>query len=222
MIYFPLSPLPPHHAQISPAKIPSSGSSHRDAAEATAYAGGGGHQKYPPHERQQQRYDDGVETLSRAQDIVAEILCSLDVKSNEQIAKSLGSIYLFIFRCLAEGGMKHDEQKLDDALRVLNAERETWRLFCEKFGSSTDQSVTDQSTSSATNSQSVDYKPSGAPATYNGKAGGGKISTFTQGVRPLGAPQNSSPIQTNPSLAAQPASPTQEKPASPGGSSWDA
>ncbi len=183
---------------------------------------------------QQQRYDDGVETLSRSQDIIAEILCSLDVKSNEQIAKSLGAIYLFVFRCLAEGGMKHDEQKLDDALRVLNAERETWRQVCEKFGSSTDQAVTNPVAGSGTSSQSVDYKPSGAPATYSNNANivagkavgggnGGKISTFTQGIRPLGA----SPIQTNSSLAqqksqTQTAPPSQEKPASVGGSSWDA
>ncbi len=174
---------------------------------------------------QQQRYDDGVETLSRAQDIIAEVLCSLDVKSNEQIAKQLGSIYLFIFRSLAEGGMRHDEQKLDDALRVLNAERETWRLVCEKFGAGTDQAIAggNQADADSRAAPSVDYRQSAAPATYGGGVTGGTISTFVQGVRPLGAPPiqtSSSPTTSKP--APKPASSPQEKPASSGGSSWDA
>ncbi|MDR2172167.1 MAG: flagellar export chaperone FliS [Planctomycetaceae bacterium] len=83
------------------------------------------------------RYDVGIEALTVAQDIISEILCSLDMEGNPAIAKQLASIYLFIFRRLAEGGMWHDETKLDDALRVLNSERETWRQVCDKFGSST-------------------------------------------------------------------------------------
>ena len=83
----------------------------------------------------EQKYDAAFDTLTRAQDIVAEILCSLDMEGNPDIAKKLASVYLFIFRRLTEGGMAHDPAKLDDALRILNSERETWRLVCEKFGS---------------------------------------------------------------------------------------
>ena len=78
---------------------------------------------------------DGFETVTRAQDIVAEILCSLDVEKSPDIAKKLASIYVFIFRRLTEAGMKQDQEKLNDAYRVLCSERETWRLVCEKFGS---------------------------------------------------------------------------------------
>lgn len=99
------------------------------------------------------RYDVGVESLTIAQDIISEILCSLDVEGNPTIAKQLASIYLFIFRRLAEGGMWHDEAKLDDALRVLNSERETWRQVCDKFGSTTTQTnnLTDKNNSTKTN-----------------------------------------------------------------------
>ncbi len=89
------------------------------------------------------KFDVGFETLARAQDIIAEILCSLDVKGNPQIAKQLASIYLFVFRNLAEGGMTFEEQKLDDALRILNSERETWRQVCEKFGTTYGEAATD-------------------------------------------------------------------------------
>ncbi|MDR3111325.1 MAG: flagellar export chaperone FliS [Planctomycetaceae bacterium] len=90
----------------------------------------------------EQKYDAAFETLTRAQDIVAEILCSLDVEKAPDIAKKLASVYIFIFRRLTEGGMTHDSAKLDDALRILNSERETWRLVCEKFGSTLQDSAT--------------------------------------------------------------------------------
>ena len=77
---------------------------------------------------------DGFDTVTLAQDIVAEILCSLDVENSPEIAKKLASIYVFIFRRLTEAGMHQDQEKLNDAYRVLCSERETWRLVCEKFG----------------------------------------------------------------------------------------
>ena len=87
---------------------------------------------------EEERFEAGFESLALAQDIVAELLSSLDQESNPELASKIASIYVFIFRCLSEGGMTHDPQKLDDALRVLASERETWRLVCEKFGSSQD------------------------------------------------------------------------------------
>jgi flagellar protein FliS len=83
---------------------------------------------------EEEKYEAGLDSLSLAQDIVAEILSSLDKEGSPDLAGKIGAIYVFIFRCLAEGGMSHDQQKLDDALRVLSSERETWRQVCEKFG----------------------------------------------------------------------------------------
>jgi len=85
---------------------------------------------------EEENISDGFETITLAQDIVAEILCSFDVENNPEIAKKLSSIYVFIFRRLTEAGMYQDQEKLNDAYRVLCSERETWRLVCEKFGSS--------------------------------------------------------------------------------------
>lgn len=171
------------------------------------------------------RFDVALDTLSRAQDIVAEILCSLDVEGNPDIAKRLASIYLFIFRRLAEGGMTNDEEKLDDALRVLNSERETWKQVCEKFGSTVGPASSGASEPiRSAIGDSVEYTPStgaktGADASSrldlagNGArvlvppAGSAASTTFSRpvgagsfgtGVKPLGA----SPIQTDATLAA--------------------
>jgi flagellar protein FliS len=155
------------------------------------------------------RYDDGIETLSRAQDIIAEILCSLDKDRSPEIAPKLASIYLFIFRRLAESGMSHDEQKLEDALRVLNSERETWRLVCEKFGS-----TVGQTSASGESSVKLDFaKDSVSPPTSGTKvlvpptpppptSGTFTRSAFGQSVKPLGAGTGTSGgIQTDTTLA---------------------
>ncbi|MDR1924084.1 MAG: flagellar export chaperone FliS [Planctomycetaceae bacterium] len=107
------------------------------------------------------KFDVGIESLSLAHDIVSEILCSLNSDSNPTIAKQLAAIYLFIFRRLAEAGMGHDEGKLDDALRVLNSERETWRQVCEKFGSTTTQTGNSADTNNRiSNGGAAEFTPS--------------------------------------------------------------
>ncbi|MCL2005571.1 MAG: flagellar export chaperone FliS [Planctomycetaceae bacterium] len=143
---------------------------------------------------EEERFEAGFESLSLAQDIVAEILSSVDKEGNPELAGKIASIYVFIFRCLAEGGMTHDPKKLDDALRVLNSERETWRLVCEKFGTSLDGD------SSARLDLSTDT--SSAPVVPKAPAKPSGITTSSFG-RP----------------ASKPSAPPPDKPA--GGMSWD-
>ena len=144
----------------------------------------------------EEKFEAGFDSLSLAQDIIAEVLSSVDKEGNSELAGKIASIYVFIFRCLAEGGMSHDPQKLDDALRVLSSERETWRLVCEKFGStignesstrldlSTDSSVKPSSSSAA----AVVPKPPGiSTATFS------KPSGFGSGItKPSDASKDSS------------------------------
>jgi flagellin-specific chaperone FliS len=44
----------------------------------------------------------------------------------------IASVYNFIFRALVDANRRRDERKLDEALRVLSIERETWRLVCQQ------------------------------------------------------------------------------------------
>ncbi len=75
-----------------------------------------------------------AESLSRAQQIVGELLASLDRDSDLPMVRRVAAIYLYLFRTLMEASHAHDEVKLADAVRVLEEERETWRQVCEKLG----------------------------------------------------------------------------------------
>ena len=91
---------------------------------------------------QEERFEEALEPHSKAQSIIAEILCSLDQKGAPEIAQSLASIYVFIFRRIAEASFDQNLQYLDDAVKVLSAERQTWKEVCEKFGSTRDTADT--------------------------------------------------------------------------------
>lgn len=75
------------------------------------------------------------EHFIHAQDCVGQLLAGLNYDGATDIVKKLAAIYVFVLRQLAEGSLNRDETKLDDAIRVLEVERETWRQVCERFGS---------------------------------------------------------------------------------------
>ncbi|MDR1382834.1 MAG: flagellar export chaperone FliS [Planctomycetaceae bacterium] len=125
--------------------------------------------------------DEAFQAMTRAQDIVTEILCCLDMENSPEIAQSLASIYVFIFRKIALTRGPEDIANLDDALKVLMAERESWKEICEKFGARTDAARQNSATfdfktqNTATKLQEI--KPSAPhkphPATTTSSAGQG-------------------------------------------------
>lgn len=74
------------------------------------------------------------ESLIRAQEIVAEIIASLNPHESPDLVRRIVNVYLFVNRRLIEANFQRSEAKLADALRVLEVERETWRLACRQAG----------------------------------------------------------------------------------------
>ena len=79
--------------------------------------------------------DEALAALTHAQEVVGEMLSSLNREVAPELVKKVASIYMFVFRSLMEASYQRSEEKVDDALRVLEIERETWRQLCEKLGS---------------------------------------------------------------------------------------
>jgi flagellar protein FliS len=72
------------------------------------------------------------EALIRTQEIVAEIIGNLNPHENLDLVRRILYVYLFVNRRLIEANFERSETKLADALRVLEVERETWRLACRQ------------------------------------------------------------------------------------------
>jgi flagellar protein FliS len=80
------------------------------------------------------------EALAKAQEIVSEMLASLNYSQQPELAGRIAGVYNFIFRAVVNASLKRDERSLADASRILEIERETWREIVRMTaGSSTRQ-----------------------------------------------------------------------------------
>lgn len=85
------------------------------------------------HLRGEDLHDEACEALIRAQEIVTQILSALNREIAPDLTRKVASIYMFVFRSLNEAQVGRDTDKLDECIRVLEVERETWRLLCEQI-----------------------------------------------------------------------------------------
>jgi len=76
------------------------------------------------------RNDLACEALVRAQEIVTQMTAGLNRDANPELAARIAAVYLFVFRSLIQASMTHSEEQLNNALRVLAIERDTWRAVC--------------------------------------------------------------------------------------------
>jgi len=83
----------------------------------------------------EEKHEQACEAMIHAQQVVSELLASLDREAAPELVRKIASVYLFVFRRLMEANYERDEEKLADALRVLEVERETWQSVCTELGS---------------------------------------------------------------------------------------
>ena len=75
------------------------------------------------------------EAIVRAQEIVAKLLSGLTPDRHPPLVNKVAAVYTYIFRALAIAHLQRHEKSLDDAIRVLEIERDTWRQVCQQLGS---------------------------------------------------------------------------------------
>jgi flagellar protein FliS len=71
--------------------------------------------------------------LSRVVDIVGEMLAGVRTTKSE-LNQKIGDLYWFMFRRVSEAKINSDAAALAEVLRLLEFERQTWQLACEKSG----------------------------------------------------------------------------------------
>ncbi|HET6878621.1 MAG TPA: flagellar export chaperone FliS [Pirellulales bacterium] len=82
------------------------------------------------------RIYEGGEAVIGCQQIVVELLRGLRPEVAPELVGKVASLYNFVFQSLIDAGRERDAGKLNDAIGVLEIERETWRQVCERLGSS--------------------------------------------------------------------------------------
>lgn len=74
-------------------------------------------------------FEGSFNALTRAEDIVLELVNSLRPKDAPEVCNQQAGLYMFVYSKLVEANMGRDEAALGDALRVLSILRETWVML---------------------------------------------------------------------------------------------
>jgi flagellar protein FliS len=115
-------------------------------------------------------FESASAPLVRMLDVVGEMLASVrQLKSD--LNRKIAELYLFLFRRVSEAKVNDDVEKLVEALRLLDYERETWRLVCAKL-------ATDHTGHASTADNRSGDKPPRAPLRSNGTATWPSSSAF--------------------------------------------
>ncbi len=74
-----------------------------------------------------------LNALERAQLLVIELSNGVRREINPELVDRMLALYNFAWRRLVDANIHQDEQALDEALRILQHQRETWVLLMEKL-----------------------------------------------------------------------------------------
>lgn len=80
------------------------------------------------------RYDDINTHLRAAQDIVSELMSSLDFEKGGGLAKSLFAIYSYVNKQLLQGNILKDRKPLEEVKKLLSELRDAWDEISAKKG----------------------------------------------------------------------------------------
>ena len=76
--------------------------------------------------KKHRKYDYVSNNVIKAQDIIAELMVSLDFDNGGEIAKNLFGLYVYMNRQLLEANLKKEEKPLVEVKRMLVELREAW------------------------------------------------------------------------------------------------
>lgn len=79
------------------------------------------------------QYEKVYDRLTRAQKIVLELQAGLRPEVNPSLCSQLAALYNFVYRKLVDANVNHEVQHVDEALKILQHQRETWVLLMDKL-----------------------------------------------------------------------------------------
>lgn len=82
---------------------------------------------------QAQDHDAGYNALMRAQRIVLELTTSLNHKQAPELCERLSALYTYIYRRLIDANVKRDAAAVQEAIKLLDFEKQTWQLLMARL-----------------------------------------------------------------------------------------
>ena len=80
-----------------------------------------------------EEWENSCEKLIRAQKILIQMQNGLKHDVNPELCTQLKSLYQFAYSRLVDANMTHRPSCIDEALRILEHQRETWKLIVDRI-----------------------------------------------------------------------------------------
>jgi flagellar protein FliS len=83
---------------------------------------------------QRRENEAAFNALVRCQEIVTQLIAGLAENLESPLVRQVSAVYAFTYRALVSAAFHRDANRLAEALRVLEIERETWQQVSERLG----------------------------------------------------------------------------------------
>ncbi len=71
--------------------------------------------------------------FSQARDIILELVSGIRTDAAPELCAQVQALYTFLFRHLTEAGFEKSLEKVDEVIRIVEYERDTWALLLEQL-----------------------------------------------------------------------------------------
>ena len=88
-------------------------------------------------------YEKSFKNISRAEDIVMELLEALKPEVDPDLCEKLKSLYVYLYLELVRASSEKDVARIEEVIRLLRYERETWQLAMAQLASEAVPAVDD-------------------------------------------------------------------------------
>lgn len=82
------------------------------------------------------QYEKSFDLIAKAQKIVIELQSSLKHDIDRDLCGKLAAIYVYVYKQLVQASVKHDMGALDEAIKRLKFQRETWEMLLNQISQS--------------------------------------------------------------------------------------
>ena len=80
------------------------------------------------------QWETSYTVISKAQKIINELMGNLRHDIAPELCGRLSSLYNYVYRMLVEANTQHKVTSLDEAIKILKYQRETWQMLLGQLG----------------------------------------------------------------------------------------
>lgn len=119
---------------------------------------------------EQNDHEKSYENIIRAQKIVLELSSSLNHEMMPDVCEKLSALYTYIYRLLVDATMERKTSCIDEAVKLLQYERDTWVMLMKSLGQDQSGEAPAPPAQAGPNTNPYASSPSPAAGTYSRSA----------------------------------------------------